>query len=71
MGFLAGLLGLNSNSSSKSKSSGGKFKCGDWVEVIDDGIEGEVVDISGNEYYVEFGNGKVNTYTARELRKRF
>ena len=69
MGFLAGLLGLNSNSS--SKSNGGKFKCGDWVEVIDEGREGEVVDISGNEYYVEFGNGKVNTYTARELRKRF
>ena len=69
MGFLAGLLGLNSNSS--SKSNGGKFKCGDWVEVIDYGIEGEIVDVQDDEYYVEFGNGKVNTFKARELRKRF
>ena len=46
------------------------LQIGDWVEVIDGGEEGEIVDIIGNEYLVNIEDeGYEDTYTADQLRK--
>ena len=46
------------------------LQVGDWVEVIDGGEEGEIVDIIGNEYFVNIEEeGYEDVYTAEQLRK--
>ena len=63
MGLLESLLGFN--------SSGQDLKVGDWVEILTIGEEGEIIEIHGDEYYVEIDNGRgtVDFYKASELKK--
>lgn len=61
MGLLDILLGGSSEEG---------LKVGDWVEVINGGEEGEIVDIIGNEYLVNIEEeGYEDIYTADQLRK--
>lgn len=54
-----------------SESNNQQFKVGDWVEIITIGEEGEIIEIHGDEYYVEIDNdrGTVDYFKANELRK--
>ena len=66
MGLLDILLG--------SSSSNGELKVGDFVEVLTyGGEEGEIIEIHGNDYYVEIedenGHIEVDSFKASELRK--
>ena len=63
MGLLDLLLG--------DSSSGQDLKVGDWVEILTIGEEGEIIEIHGDEYYVEIDNGRgtVDYYKAHELKK--
>ena len=63
MGLLDSLFGFS--------SSGQDLKVGDWVEILTIGEEGEIIEIHGDEYYVEIDNGRgtVDYYKANELKK--
>lgn len=63
MGLLDSLFGFS--------SSGQDLKVGDFVEIIPIGEEGEIIEIHGDEYYVEIDNGRgtVDYFKANELRK--
>ena len=63
MGLLDILLGTESNSQN--------LKVGDWVEILTIGEEGEIIEIHGDEYYVEIDNerGTVDYFKSKELRK--
>ena len=62
-----GLLDLLSGNS----SGGQNLKVGDWVEILTIGEEGKIIEIHGDDYYVEIDNGRgtVDYYKANELRK--
>ena len=62
MGLLSVLLGNNNNQ---------QLKVGDWVEVITYGEQGQIVEIHGDEYWVEIDNSKkiVDRFKANELKK--
>ena len=63
MGILDMLLGSDINNK--------ELKVGDFVEIIPIGEEGEIIEIHGDEYYVEIDNGRgtVDYYKVNELRK--
>ena len=63
MGILDMLLGSDSNKQ--------ELKVGDWVEILTIGEEGEIIEIHGDEYYVEIDNGRgtVDYFKANELKK--
>lgn len=63
MGLLDLLLGNNTNNQ--------QLKVGDWVEVITYGEQGQIVEIHGDEYWVEIENSKktVDRFKANELKK--
>ena len=66
MGLLSLLLNLSAGESSKSD-----LKVGDWVEIVTYGEEGEIVEIHGDDYYVEIdepGND-IDIFKKDELRK--
>lgn len=63
MGLLRILLGNNTNNQ--------QLKIGDWVEVLTYGEQGQIVEIHGDEYWVEIDNSKkiVDRFKANELKK--
>ena len=66
MGLLDFLLNLGENG-----SISGDLKVGDWVEIVTYGEEGEIVEIHGDDYYVEIdepGND-IDIFKREELRK--
>ncbi len=51
-------------------TDGGDLKVGDWVEIIEYGQEGEIIEIQGDSYFVEIDDtGQVEDFKANELRK--
>lgn len=66
MGLLDFLLNLGENGNTSED-----LKVGDWVEIVSYGEEGEIVEIHGDDYYVEIderGND-IDIFKKDELRK--
>lgn len=60
---------------SSSSSSDGDLKIGDWVHIIDYGCNGQIIDIVGNQYYVDVDDDDaedddtVEVFDRKRLRK--
>ena len=70
-----GILGDILSAMSSSSSGNDELKVGDWVHIIDYGCDGQIIDIVGDQYYVDVddddaeGDDTVEVFERNSLRK--